>query len=96
MNATHSEKRKNTEGVKRGQQSNEIKMAINVITKCTKKSCLPTSSGERLIRGYTKFDFTVDEGKEWLDPSREKNEGKHRRRKVGKSCVTFLLCDPGW
>ena len=61
MNATHSEKRKNTEGVKRGQQSNEIKMAINVITKCTKKSCLPTSSGERLIRGYTKFDFTVDE-----------------------------------
>ena len=22
---------------------------------------------------YTKFDFTVDEGKEWLDPSREKN-----------------------
>ena len=73
MNATHSEKRKNTEGVKRGrQQSNEIKMAINVITKCTKKSCLPTS-GERLIRGYTKFDFTVDEGKGWLDPSRDKN-----------------------
>ena len=21
---------------------------------------------------------------------------KHRRRKVEKSCVTFLLCDPGW
>ena len=71
MNATHSEKRKNTEGVKRGrQQSNEIKMAINVSLQ--KKSCLPTS-GERLIRGYTKFDFTVDEGKEWLDPSRDKN-----------------------
>ena len=33
-----------------------------------------------------KFDFTVDEGKERL----------YRRRKVGKSCATFLLCDPGW
>ena len=22
---------------------------------------------------YIKIDFTVDEGKEWLDPSREKN-----------------------
>ena len=30
-------------------------------------------SGGRLIRGYTKFDFTVDEGKERLNPSREKN-----------------------
>ena len=40
---------------------------------------------------------TVDEGKERLNPSREKNEGKHRRRKVDeKSCVTFLLCDSGW
>ena len=43
------------------------------------------------------FDFTVDEGKERLNPSREKNEGTHRGKKVdGKSCVTFLLCDPGW
>ena len=42
---------------------------------------------------YTIFDFTVDEGKEWLNPSREKNSGKHRRKKVdGKSCVTFFLC----
>ena len=42
----------------------------------------------------TKFDFTVDEGKEWLNPSRDKNQGTHRRRKVDlKSCVTFLLCD---
>ena len=55
------------------------------------------TSGERLIRGYTKVDSTVDEGKERLNPSREKNQGTHRRRKVGeKSCVTFLLCDPGW
>ena len=39
----------------------------------------------------------VDEGKEGLNHSREKNEGKHRRRKVDeKYCVTFLLCDPGW
>ena len=33
------------------------------------------------------------EGKEWLNPSRKKNEGTHRRKKVDrKSCVTFLLC----
>ena len=39
----------------------------------------------------------VDEGKERLNPSRDKNEGKPRRSKVvEKSCVTFLLCDPGW
>ena len=60
-----------------------------------KKAC-PTS-GEGLICGYTKFVFTVDERKGRLNPSREKNEGKHRRRKVDeKSCATFLLCDPGW
>ena len=29
-------------------------------------------------------------------PSHDKNEGKHRRRKVEKSCVAFLLYDPGW
>ena len=47
--------------------------------------------------GHTKFDSTVDEGKEWLNPSREKNEGTHRRKKVDeKSCVAFLPCDPGW
>ena len=45
----------------------------------------------------TKLDFTVDAGKEWLNPAREKNLGTHRRTKVDeKSCVTFLLCDPGW
>ena len=33
--------------------------------------------------------FTVDEGKERLNPSREKNKGTHRRKKVDeKSCVT--------
>ena len=43
----------------------------------------------------TKFDVTVDEGKERLNPSREKNKSMLRRRKVDeKSCVTFLLCDP--
>ena len=31
---------------------------------------------------HIKFDFTVDEGKEWLNPSRDKNQGTHRRRKV--------------
>ena len=49
---------------------------------------------EFLIHGYTKFDL-VDEGKGWLNPSRDKNQGKHRRKKVKRSCVTSLLCDPG-
>ena len=54
------------------------------------------TSGERLIRKYTKFDFiTVDEEKERLNASRDKNQGKHRRKKAEKSCATFLLCDPG-
>ena len=36
-----------------------------------------------------KFDFTVDEGKEQLNPSREKNKSTYRRRKVDeKSCST--------
>ena len=36
-----------------------------------------------------KIDFTVDEEKKRLNPSREKNKGTHRRRKVGeKSCVS--------
>ena len=26
----------------------------------------------------------------------DKNEGKHRGRKVEKTCVIFFLCDPGW
>ena len=30
------------------------------------------TSGERLIRRYTKFDFPVDEGKVRLNPSRDK------------------------
>ena len=61
----------------------------------SQKNKCPTS-GERLTRGYTKLDFTADEGKGRLNPSHDKNEGKHRRKKVEKSCVTFLLCDPGW
>ena len=44
-----------------------------------------------------KIRLTVDEGKERLNPSHEKNKGMHRRRKADeKLCVTFLLCDPGW
>ena len=32
-----------------------------------------------------------------MNPSREKNKGMYRRRKVDeKSSVGFLLCDPGW
>ena len=45
-------------------------------------------SGETFIRGYTNFDFTVDEGKGRLNLSRDKNEGNHRRKKVEKSYVT--------
>ena len=65
------------------------------LTKKLKNKIKCPTGGERLNREYTKFDFTVDEGKEWLNPSREKNKGTHRRKKVDeKSCVTFLLCDP--
>ena len=51
----------------------------------------------RMINSWVpaKVDFTVDEGKGRLNPSPDKNKGKHRRRKVEKSCVTFRLCDPG-
>ena len=49
------------------------------------------NNGWRTIKSlvHKKVVFTVDEGKEWLNPSREKNEGTHRRKKVDeKSCVT--------
>ena len=36
--------------------------------------------------------FTVHAGRKRLNLFRD----KHRRRKVEKSCVTFLLYDPGW
>ena len=82
-------------GVRISVQSHELGFFLTKIkNKITKKSC-PTS-GERLIYGYTKFDFTADEGKGRLDPARDKKSGKHRKRKVKKSCVTFLLYDPGW
>ena len=42
---------------------------------------------------YPKSDFTVDEGKERLDPSRNK---KIRQACTAEESVTFLLCDPGW
>ena len=61
-----------------------------------KKKKIP--NGWRTIKSLVarkKVDLTVDEGKEWLNPSREKNSGTHRRKKVDeKSCVIFLLCDP--
>ena len=61
----------------------------------TKNKC----HGWRTIKSLVhKNSITVDEGKESLNPSREKNEGTHRRKKVldEKSWVTFLLCDPAW
>ena len=55
-------------------------------------------NGWRTIKSLVhKIRFHGRQGKEWLNPSREKNKGTHRRKKVDeKSCVTFLLCDPGW
>ena len=44
-----------------------------------------------------KCDFTVNERKDELNLSREKNKGMRRRRMEDeKFCVTFPLCDPGW
>ena len=52
-------------------------------------SC-PTGGGERLLcRGYTKFDFTVDEGNERLNLSREKNQPSTRPQREGGE----ILCD---
>ena len=66
------------------------------LTKSKKIKIKCPTSGERLNRKYKREDFTVDDGKERLNSSREKNSGKHRRRKVEKSRVTFLLGDPDW
>ena len=50
--------------------------------------------------GYTKFDFTVDEGKGRLNPSRDKKLRQAPQKEGGEkqtnSCVALLLCDPGW
>ena len=44
---------------------------------------------DRRGKGLGAFRFFF---KKWLNSFRE-----HRRKKVDeKSCVTFLLCDPGW
>ena len=44
---------------------------------------------------HKKVDITVDKGKERLNPSREKNKGMHRRRKVDeKSCVASSCVTP--
>ena len=55
-----------------------------------------TKNHAQQVESDTKFDRTVDERKGRLNPSRDKNEDKHRRKKVEKSCLTFLLCGPGW
>ena len=49
-----------------------------------------------LIRGYTKFDLMADEGKERLNPSREKNLGKHRERKVDEKSCDLAPVWPRW
>ena len=53
------------------------------LTKNKKKTKKKMPNGWRTINSLVhKFDFTVDEGKEWLNHSRDKNQGTHRRRKV--------------
>ena len=55
-----------------GREFDPGKRDFSTKKKQKQKKC-PTG-GERLNRSYTEeFDFTVDEGKEWLNPSREKN-----------------------
>ena len=62
------------------------------------KTKIKMPNGWRTIESLVhKIRLHVDEGKEWLNPSRDKNKDTHLRKKVDeKSCVTFLLCDPGW
>ena len=43
------------------------------LTKKKKKKKSRPTSRKRLIRGYTTFDFMVDDGKGRLNPSRDKN-----------------------
>ena len=58
------------------------------------KSCVTFFLCDSRTNGKKRHTHTIDEGKERLNPYREKNKGMHRRRRVDeKSCVTFLLCD---
>ena len=52
---------------------------------------------DQIVSTQNSTSRSTRERKERLNPSREKNKGTHRRKKVDeKSCVTFLLCDSGW
>ena len=60
-------------------------------------SCQQVVGNDYFVGRQNSIYFTVDEVKGRLNPSCDKNEGKHRRRrKVETSCVTFLLDGPGW
>ena len=48
--------------------------------------------GNDLLVGAQQVDSTIDEGKGQLNHYHDKKLDKHRRRKVEKSCVAFLLC----
>ena len=67
------------------------------LTKRKRKKSCPTHDMENdyFVGTQNSIYFTVDEGKGGLNPSRDKNQGKHRSRRKEKSCVTFLLSDPG-
>ena len=60
--------------------------ALHTLPKISVRSVQPSipyrAYPYRTEHTLAKFDFTVDEGKEWLNPSRDKNQGTHRRRKV--------------
>ena len=49
-------------------------------------------STQKTQHTHTKFDFTVDEGKVRLNPPREKDQGRHRRRKVETSVWPYSSC----
>ena len=60
-----------------------------------KKKLSPQINILHLMITITTYYFTVDEGKEWLNPSRDKNQGTHRRRKVDeKTCVASSCVTP--
>ena len=44
-----------------------------------------------LCRGYTKFDFTVDEGKGRLNPSRDKKVRQAPQKEGGERLLCGLL-----
>ena len=65
------------------------------IVKTKQRQCSTPSHMVIVIYYYIGYKYKATQNS-ISRPTRERN-GTHRRRKVDeKSCVTFLLCDPGW